>query len=646
MRKKTLLLAGLIAMLAVVLGFVTFTPKQCITLVGDWGYWWMLASVGLFVAFLARSLRASTSPEREGIEFGKGIDFSAWRRWAWPLALVIGVTAVVSVQEPRGFKMVADEAVLQSTAMRLHFDRSATVVVRGYDIGGNYAALTSYIDKRPLLFPFLLATVHDLTGYRQANVYALNTAVTGLLFLMLFLIGRRIGGAGAGAASVLLLATLPLVAQNAAGGGFELLNMLMIAVTLWLGMRYAEKSSDTDRLAAFVLSSVLLAQARYESALFVLPVAGVLVYRWVRDREARLTWPVMLAPLLLLPVPWQHNVFKLSQATWQLDGVAGATTPFAWRYFYGNVGHAMNFFLTFNGTQPNSWLLEIAGCFAVGFFLLVLYKRHREIFAENPAEATLVIFIVSLLAHTVLMLCYFWGAWDDLIISRLSLPAHLLFVWALVYVWPRLTGTARRWRWLCGIAAVYCVGVTVPVASRHFYTNQNVAARSYNWVADQLDAFKGRHVLAIDSQCGIMWPLYRQSYVTPEVLADSPEKYLYQYENHSFNDYLVVQAFSVDLKTGSRTSRAGSDIGDAFKLKKIDECLLSPAYVVVLSRVVGVDKAKLDAWAKESHEHPKDKAVSTSSSQAAPPESSAKSVPSSQGEASEPGLEYWMKRLP
>ena len=63
----------------------------------------------------------------------------------------------------------------------------------------------------------------------------------------------------------------------------------MILSTLWLGMRFAE-APGVARLGAFLFSGILLAQTRYESALFVLPVGAVLALVWWRQRRIEITW--------------------------------------------------------------------------------------------------------------------------------------------------------------------------------------------------------------------------------------------------------------------------------------------------------------------------------------------------------------------
>jgi hypothetical protein len=250
---RRILLLGLICALAVTLGFVTFTAPQAVLAARYAGYWIVLIATLLFGFHLVRSLR----PDWPQV--------AAWRTWWRPGLVLLAATIVLHVHEQHGFKIVADEVVLQLTAQRMHFAREAGVVLRGYDYAGNFTPFMVALDKRPLFFPFLLSLVHDLTGYRVSNGFVLNALLSLAFMTLAMLVARRIGGWGAACTAALLLAGVPLVAQNACGSGFDLLNLVMILLVWWLAMRHAEEPQNDDRLAAFVLGAILLAQVRYES---------------------------------------------------------------------------------------------------------------------------------------------------------------------------------------------------------------------------------------------------------------------------------------------------------------------------------------------------------------------------------------------
>jgi len=582
MRSRLVLLV-LIILLALVLGFWTFTPPQAVNLVLRGGYWLLLLVTGLFLWQLCLSLRDSQP-------FWKNV---GWWKHA---AFIVATTFLLHVQERHEFKIVADEVVLSSTARQMHFHREAAVVVRGFEYAGNFTPLNAFLDKRPLFFPFLLAMVHDLTGYRVANVFVLNAALSFVLVALVYAIARRLGGSWSGVSAVLLLCTIPLVEQNATGGGFEILNLVMLLLTLWLGLRLSDGYSDAG-LSAFVLSGVLLAQVRYESVLFVLPVAVVVALTWWWRREVRLPASLLASPLFLIIYPLQHNVFKISESSWQMFSVAGAETPFALRYFYENVAHALNFFFTFDGSQPNSWLVALFGILSTGLVVLVLYKEHQTLFSAGKSVATMLTFLIGLMLHTVLMLCYFWGKWDDPVIRRLSLPTHLLLIFSTIFVWPRLIPSPRRWPILSGLAGIYLFGFALPASSMHRFTQENFAARTTNWLGDYIRRnLEGRRVIAIDDSAGLQWFLYGQSSITPERFADKWEDFVYHFKRRSFDDYLVVQRVGVDLRTGHRFVSWGDDLGSGVTIELIEEKAFAPRYIVRLSRITEIDDGKFKEW--------------------------------------------------
>lgn len=583
--RKRLFLFGLNAILALVLGYATFSPQTAVNLVHHLGYWLLFVTVTWFCWHAVMTLRESWRPWRE------------LRRWMGAAVFILAVSGWLQTQEERGFKILADEALLSSTAMQMHFHRETSVVLRGYEYAGNFTPLTVFLDKRPLLFPFLLCTIHDLTGYRVENVFFLNALLSVALVTLLFLLGRRLGGTWAGVAGVLLLCGVPLIQHNATGGGFELLNLVMILLTLLLGLRYI-KDPTTHSLAAFVLSGVLLAQVRYESVAFVLPVGLTVFYGWWRQRIICLPAALLAAPLLLVIWPLHHNVFKLSQTSWQMHDIAGATTPFGFQYFYDNVAHALNFFFTFDGSQPSAWPMAVIGILSVGLFGMLFYKQYKTIW-QDPEMMVTTIFIFGLSIHTLLMLCYFWGHWDHPVIRRLSLPSHVLLVLATLVVWPQLIKTHSNWKILTAIAGLSFFAVTVPSSAMHRFSQENYAARTTNWIRTYLKANEGKRILAIDNNSGLQWFLYQQSSVNPGRLMESWRGYVYHFKRRSFDDYVIVQLASVNLDNGERAISWEDSFGGALQLELIEEKAWAPLYLVRFSRVVGVDEEKLKAWAEE-----------------------------------------------
>src|SRR5690606_34452840 len=114
-------------------------------------------------------------------------------------------------QERPGFKILADEVLLLGTSMGMHYQREAAYPVRATDVQGPFTILASVLDKRPLFFPFLTATVHDLTGYRPENAFYLNMGLAVLFLAAAYAVGASAGGGRwTGVLAVVLFAGLPL----------------------------------------------------------------------------------------------------------------------------------------------------------------------------------------------------------------------------------------------------------------------------------------------------------------------------------------------------------------------------------------------------------------------------------------------------
>lgn len=589
---KRLVLFVLVGVLAGVLGFFTLTPLQAVMAVRDYGFWFIAVALGGAVFLGVRDFRRS---------WQQGAMRADRRTWTGGAAVILAGAAFLHVHEPHEFKIVADEILLSSTAKQLHEHREAASVLRAYDYAGNFVPINTRVDKRPLTFPFLLATVHAVTGYRFENVFWLNGLLSVGLTALLFLIGRRLGGFGGGVSAVVWVCAVPLVVQNASGAGFELLNLVMILATVWLGMRYAEEPGNEDRLGLFVLTAVLLAQVRYESALFVAPVGAIVLYGWWRAGRPVLPVTLLVAPLLLLLIPWQQNVFKLSEASWQLNDVEGATSPFGLHYFYDNVGHALNFFLSFDGAQPSAWMLGVLGILAVGFSTLIIYRHHRDVFRHRPGEAAFVIALVGLLVHAGFMLCYFWGKWDDPIIRRLSLPTHLLLVLALVHAWAAAPALAKRWGILVGLAGFQIVGWSLPTMARQSYNAENFAARTVVWLQGYAKAATaaGKHILVVDPAADLMWFLHDQSSINPFLMSKRIEEFCYHFERRTFDEVYVVQRLAIDMKQAQRTVSIDHDLGPGAELELVAERTFAPYYVIRLSRIVSLDREAMLTWAEE-----------------------------------------------
>ncbi|MBL9214683.1 MAG: glycosyltransferase family 39 protein [Opitutaceae bacterium] len=571
---RLLVLAALNGLLAVLIGFVVLPPEQALAAIKYGGYWLMLVTAVCATWQIGKSVQLSLREWKP--------EAADWRT----LASIPAGWLLLMLHEPVGFKILMDEVMLLGTSMSLHLDKLVQVPYRGHDIQGAFVIVEGVIDKRPYFFPFLLSVFHDIAGYRPENAFILNGCLAAAFLLLIYALGRKLAGPVAGAVGVLLFAGLPLLAQNATGGGFELLNLVMIGLTLWLAIRFAETRAPLE-LSALCFATVLLAQTRYESALFVAPVALVILWVWWRERRPVLSWTLAFTPLLLLPVPLLQKVFQLRQASWEMFSQPGAERPFSPEFIVVNVAHAFAYFFDTTGGQPNSLLISALGLLGLGFLLLHLIRTLPQLRTVSPPIGAASLVSLGLLALFGLLMCYFWGKFDDPVITRLSLPIHLLFVLALWLVVPSFPASAKVWRGLLIAAGVQIVALSIPSMASHAYTLNYVHGREVAWRREFIAQHPARDYLVVDSS-SIFWITHRVSSTPPLQARLRKEALAFHWRNRSFSAIYVYQRFDVDPASGQLKLLADFDPGPDYVLETVVERRLHPYSLSRISRVVAI----------------------------------------------------------
>ncbi len=574
---RRLLLFGLMAGLALVAGFFSVSSRQAAGLIREWGYYYLL---GVFVLFVVYAWRlASARPE-------------VWRTWlrrpGWPGAVILAATAFAVWGDPFKHKILFDEFVLQGTALQMHATKEIATVIRAYDIGGSWTSIDSFLDKRPYFFTFLVSLVHDLTGYRIANMFLVNVALTPVLFALVYWIGHAFTGRrGPALLAVGLLATMPLLGQNSSGAGLELHNLVMIALVIALALLWL-RAPDPDRLSLLVLGTVLLAQCRYESVLFVGSVAIVIVAGWLRAGRIFWSWPALLAPLFLVPRVWHQRFLDASPLLWQLH--EGETSRFDVRYLAGNLEGAWKFFFHFGSTLPNSWYLSVVGCGGLAWGLVCTWRWLRTPGARSIAPVTLVLvaFGGAVAANLAMLMFYYWSRLDDVIASRFALPMCLMLAWLAAW----LVGELERRQWpALRLAAlglgVWVLGWGVPATARRLYTNQNLVMQEVEWEHDELLNRPGSR-LFVSNKSTLPFVLWRIPTLINGVARQRGEQIAYHLKERTFDEVIVAQALRPTSEQGDLGVDPEDLMPEGFHLQPIAQKRFG-GRIARLSRVVSID---------------------------------------------------------
>lgn len=552
-----LALTGVSAVLAVYLGFLGVSVAAAESFVKQCGYYVVLATFALFLRALWR-LWSARSASTDGP-----------LRWQQMLLVagVVGVFSLLAVQaEPFQSKILNDEFVLQSTAFNMHFFRDVAMMVRGYDIQGMFVSTDSYLDKRPCFYPFLISLFHDLTGYRLLNAHLLNALLMPTALGLAFVFSRQLAGWRGGLLAVVLLGSLPLLGQNATGSGMELLNIVMILATMVLSVIYL-RAPDEASLAALGFTAVLLAQSRYESALFALPVALVVGVGWLRARRFVLPWEALLVPLLMVPGALQSKVLSNSPLMWELT--EKASSRFSLEYFAGNALGAWQFLFSRSIELANSPLLSAVGLGAL-FWSLWRLGSTLPAWRTVPAPGlVLAAFGLTIAANTLLVFCYYWASFVDRMASRLSLPLHLLLAFSAVLLMARLDRWLPATKILITVALVFCLQSTVTRYASHNYSH--VGIDEVEWERRFVNALPPGQRIIISNKSTLPWLLEKKPSIIIGRARLMADRLAYQLHEPTFHEILVLQGARPSTPEGDFSIVPEDRLPDGFKLELIAE---------------------------------------------------------------------------
>ena len=356
----------------------------------------------------------------------------SWREWGGGVLLAVLISLLIQqATYPRGLKIFNDEVLLQSTAQSFYQHRENAVlcayekpVLRHNRLEGNPVSL---IDKRPVLFPFLVSLLHDLLGFNPANSLRLNMLLTPLLLISLFFAGWRTGGRQAGFFSLLLCGTLPLLAHCATGGGYDLLNVLLVTWLFLVAADFAERGESLSGVV-MVFTSLLLVNTRYESWLYIASSVVILgAVQWRRPQRISPPWSLLSVPFLLF-VPamllWVHRYFGRSfDQSAQLDDAAS----FSWRFLVAHTRTLMEFLFAWNLRDMNSLPVTLLGLAGVCLVGRMAWRQRAEgweagAFRFRGWRLPAMVIAGVVLCNVLVFLSFGWGVANDYLASRVLLP--------------------------------------------------------------------------------------------------------------------------------------------------------------------------------------------------------------------------------
>lgn len=556
-------------------------------ILNNYGYW-TVAGLLLIWLYLAKEI---LRPKLQTLW--------AWVGWRGGLC-VLAAWSFLITREPTEFKVLMDEPVLVSTSQGMHFQRSSTMPLRSYEIGGLRDYWGGLQDKRPLLFPFILSLVHDATGYRVENVFWLNKALVLVFLLIAWVAGRKLDAEFGGAMIMLWMCGWPILAQNACGGGFEILNLMLVLIVFVAATQYLARGDDVSE--AFLLGScLLLAHTRYESVLYLLVFAGLWLVRSLVNRRWSISWLTAASPLFLVPVLWQREIVSSYAGIWQLR--SGDDHAFGIDYIGSNLQHAMRYLFVPNMDLAGSPLLGALGVLALAGLLVYIVQASRRDEKVAPQFKALGWVGGAVGLSFGVLLSYHWGQLDDPLVSRLVLPLVGVMGLAGCAIRPLLLPTVQMGRFLVGVLVFWLVGYAVPVMNQHRYSQINVHIGIFRWARQEITRIGARSPLIITNQ-DRLWFIYGvQALSLPEAASRLPQIDFHR-SVRTFGEVYIIQNFIDDPTTKQMTPLRGSRFVDGVVLETVAEKPFYPFNVARISRIkeIDLDRAAKDKSAVEEFE--------------------------------------------
>ncbi len=460
-----------------------------------------------------------------------------WRELGLAALLATFLCAVVFANVTPEFRILADETNLLSTSYALHSHLQLLNITEQLNFFDSTLLVNSEPAHRPALYPILTSLLHFVSGFRWSNGIVLNFLV-GVASLTLVQIGlARAGGRALGLLGACLLASAPLFQLNITSSGFDALNSLMIMAVYFQLYRFLQRPESQQAELLLVLG-ILAAQARYETAVLLLPIGLALLLHARTLLRQYYSASLALVPLLALPIVWQKAVAE----NFANAGDA-AEQAFAIANIPGNALQAVLFFFKVDsaGLPVQSWLSYAA---LVGGALL-LWRIRRQ---DSKTWSFLALMALGLALLSLAHFAYYTGNYHLPWISRLA-QIHLTWLVPLAAVALlfalRLTGT--RAIYACGLAGMILIhGLTIGQAN---VQGKNLLLyREFKLAKDFLtERYPTEHSLVISDRSG-MYASLGYSALYPDNAARRQEDLKMNLENGLFQHILQLnlEAFGAD----------------------------------------------------------------------------------------------------
>ncbi len=529
---------------------------------GRVSYWLILALICVWIWQASRFLVAQRFSPASFVR----------RHWV-PLAAALGMTFMAVNSVPSQFRVLSDETNLLGVSQSMLYHKTAFNSTQQKRYYGAMQPISFELEKRPLVFPFIVHLVHLVRGYSPQNAFVLNA---GVYFALLALVGIAVKtnvGSVAAVATIVLVGAHPLVVTTARSGGFDLLATFLTALSFVLAYLHMREPSPR-RLAVLFATLLVFAQVRYESAIYIvviglcLIILGYAPWRYISAHIGLyVAAPLLMLPLfvqrILMPHPYENG-----------PGVAAFGYEH-FRKFIRRFGEAQ---LDLGFLQPH---VPILYWLAVPALILLAFRFVRRRRAPESRTECHWVFMASLalLVSHGLVFSYYFGDFTHPASARFYLNLSVLVALLPVGLHQCLPALITPARLLVGAIALAVLYHPVSVAGRFTATQTLWRESELEW--QFLERRGDPNVLVVTSRPGQFTAL-NYGAVNFGYAQGNAASLLLELRRRLYSDILVFQRISYDTENPVPDDQLGS----MFRLQSVVERQSSATEFVRISRVV------------------------------------------------------------
>lgn len=331
---------------------------------------------------------------------------------------------------PPEYRILADEARLTLTSKSLSQLHTAFIPIETINMLDNELWLSYGMDKRPVLFSYIVSLIHTIKGYSYYNSFVLNAFTSfGCLFLIYYLI-QTLWGKYYGLVSLICLASYPIFIEYSMSAGFDIFNLFFALLTFVIFCIYY-KNKNALNMELLLYTILLLSQTRYESILMVIVIPFIVFFFLKQKKEIEnLSYSFLMFPFFYIPVAW---LIQFANTNYSLQ-VESNEKVFSIKYFIFNVKKAIEFFINYDSNYGTIRIFFILALFALIYVLFTLKNCKDQINRYFPHIFIIVLFLfIQIVVRLSYKLCDF----TDPTASRLGTIFLPYIILGVVYVFKK-----------------------------------------------------------------------------------------------------------------------------------------------------------------------------------------------------------------